>query len=209
MTEYFNDLWQKLMQAEGGLWRAVGIMTSAGTLRGCALLLRKLHLPDAAMAFAQAASEAGFSNPAAASDAGPLSSPCHPASFALRCVALHQTNPGDWLLHEPCYACSSHMQYLQVKPCMQLSLPKFLRALHGSCPYLSLSPATKDFGSTTRVLAQSTTEFHSAGRRRDQSSTQPSNLKTSNCFMHGVTLACELMHQFQNEQRDARDHHTP
>ena len=45
-------------------------MTAAGTLRGCVLLLRKLHLPDAAMAFAQAASEAGFSNPAAASDAG-------------------------------------------------------------------------------------------------------------------------------------------
>lgn len=58
------------MQAEGGLWRAVGIMTAAGTLRGCVLLLRKLRLPDAAMAFAQAASEAGFSNPAAASDAG-------------------------------------------------------------------------------------------------------------------------------------------
>ncbi|KAK9863395.1 hypothetical protein WJX84_011255 [Apatococcus fuscideae] len=65
------------LQAEGGLWRAVGIMTAAGTLRGCVLLLRKLRLPDAAMAFAQAASEAGFSNPAAASDAGHLENLFH------------------------------------------------------------------------------------------------------------------------------------
>ncbi len=59
-----------LAQAEGGLWRAVGIMAAAGTLRGCVLLLRKLRLPDAAMAFAHAAAEAGFATPAAASDGG-------------------------------------------------------------------------------------------------------------------------------------------
>ncbi|KAK9867753.1 hypothetical protein WJX84_002654 [Apatococcus fuscideae] len=65
------------LQAEGGLWKAVGIMTAAGTLRGCVLLLRKLRLPDAAMAFAQAAAEAGFANPAAASDAGQLDNLFH------------------------------------------------------------------------------------------------------------------------------------
>ena len=71
-----------LLQAEGGLWKAVGIMTAAGTLRGCVLLLRKLRLPDAAMAFAQAAAEAGFANPAAASDAG-----------ASSCMLLLQSPP--------------------------------------------------------------------------------------------------------------------
>ena len=58
------------LQAEGSLWRALGVMASAGALRSAVLLLRKAGLPGAAVAFAQTCAVEGLSNPAAPADAG-------------------------------------------------------------------------------------------------------------------------------------------
>ena len=38
-----------VLQYEGGVWRALGIMAAAGGLRNAALLLRELRMPDAAV----------------------------------------------------------------------------------------------------------------------------------------------------------------
>ena len=57
-------------QAEGSVWRALGIMAAAGGLRNGALLLRELRMPDAAAAFCAACREAGFHSPLAPADAG-------------------------------------------------------------------------------------------------------------------------------------------
>jgi len=57
-------------QYEGNVWRALGIMTAGGSLRNATLLLRELHMPDAAAAFCAACKEAGFHSAYAPADAG-------------------------------------------------------------------------------------------------------------------------------------------
>ena len=59
-------------QAEGSLWRALGVLTAAGALRVAVTLLRKKHMPDCAAAYAEAATSAGFGSQSAASDTGKL-----------------------------------------------------------------------------------------------------------------------------------------
>jgi hypothetical protein len=71
-------------QAEGSVWRALGIMTAAGSLRNAALLLRELKMPDAAAAFSAACKEAGFHSPFAPVDAGARSALLHIRSHARR-----------------------------------------------------------------------------------------------------------------------------
>lgn len=48
------------VQAEGSVWRAAGLLASAGELGAAALLLRGAALPDAAAAFAAAVRDAGM-----------------------------------------------------------------------------------------------------------------------------------------------------
>ncbi len=61
-----------VLQYEGSVWRALGIMAAAGGLRNAALLLRELRMPDAAAAFCAACKEAGFHSAFAPADAGEL-----------------------------------------------------------------------------------------------------------------------------------------
>ena len=61
-----------MLQYEGSVWRALGIMTAAGGLRNAVLLLRELRMPDAAAAFCAACKEAGFHSAFAPADAGGL-----------------------------------------------------------------------------------------------------------------------------------------
>ena len=49
-----------LVQAEGGVWRAAGLLASAGDLGAAAQALRSAALPDAAAAFAAAVRDAGM-----------------------------------------------------------------------------------------------------------------------------------------------------
>ena len=58
------------MQAEGDLWRALGVLVAGGALRTAVLMLRRLGLPDTAAAFAAACAEAGLRNARAPADAG-------------------------------------------------------------------------------------------------------------------------------------------
>lgn len=58
------------VQAEGRLWRALGILTAAGALRNAVLLLRSQGLPDCAAAYVEAAASAGFGTQTAGSDSG-------------------------------------------------------------------------------------------------------------------------------------------
>ena len=58
------------VQAEGDLWRALGVLVAGGALRTAVLLLRRLSLPDTAAAFAAACAEAGLRNARAPADAG-------------------------------------------------------------------------------------------------------------------------------------------
>lgn len=58
------------VQAEGDLWRALGVLVAGGALRTAVLMLRRLGLPDTAAAFAAACAEAGLRNARAPADAG-------------------------------------------------------------------------------------------------------------------------------------------
>ena len=69
-------------QAEGDLWRALGVLVAGGALRTAVLMLRRLGLPDTAAAFAAACAEAGLRNPRAPADAG--ASSCHAARHGPR-----------------------------------------------------------------------------------------------------------------------------
>lgn len=52
------------------MWRAVGVLTAAGSLRCAAIMLRKAGMADCAYAFAEACVQAGLYNEAASQDAG-------------------------------------------------------------------------------------------------------------------------------------------
>ena len=58
------------LQAQGDLWRALGILTAAGALRTAVLLLRKLKLPDRAAVYIEAAHASGFGSHAGNSETG-------------------------------------------------------------------------------------------------------------------------------------------
>ena len=66
------------MQAEGNLWRAIGVLTAAGALRNAVILLRKEGLPDAAAAYVEAATAAGFGTYSATSESGIVAFPMMP-----------------------------------------------------------------------------------------------------------------------------------
>ncbi|KAL0025839.1 hypothetical protein WJX79_004992, partial [Trebouxia sp. C0005] len=57
-------------QAEGSLWRGLGMLVAGGGLRSAVLLLRKVGMPDCAQALAQAAAEAQLDNKQGSADAG-------------------------------------------------------------------------------------------------------------------------------------------
>lgn len=61
-----------VMQAEGSLWRGLGMLVAGGGLRSAVLLLRKVGMPDCAQALAQAAAEAQLDNKQGSADAGKI-----------------------------------------------------------------------------------------------------------------------------------------
>lgn len=58
------------MQAEGSLWRGLGMLVAGGGLRSAVLLLRKVGMPDCAQALAQAVAEAQLDSKQGSADAG-------------------------------------------------------------------------------------------------------------------------------------------
>jgi len=58
------------MQAEGSLWRGLGMLVAGGGLRSAVLLLRKVGMPDCAQALAQAVAEAQLDCKQGSADAG-------------------------------------------------------------------------------------------------------------------------------------------
>ena len=59
-----------LAQAEGRLWRALGMLVAGGALRSAVLLLRKVGMPDCAQALAQAVADAQLDSKQSSADAG-------------------------------------------------------------------------------------------------------------------------------------------
>ena len=62
-------------QAEGSLWRGLGMLVAGGGLRSAVLMLRKVGMPDCAQAFAQAVSEAQLDNKQGSPDSGTACGP--------------------------------------------------------------------------------------------------------------------------------------
>lgn len=60
------------MQAEGSLWRGLGMLVAGGGLRSAVLLLRKVGMPDCAQALAQAVAEAQLDSKQGSADAGEI-----------------------------------------------------------------------------------------------------------------------------------------
>ena len=58
------------LQEEGNLWRALGILIAAGALKTAVLVLREDRMPEAALAFMEAAWAAGFGSPSTNSEIG-------------------------------------------------------------------------------------------------------------------------------------------
>ena len=59
-----------LAQAEGSLWRALGMLVAGGALRSAVLLLRKVGMLDCAQALAQAVADALLDGKQGGADAG-------------------------------------------------------------------------------------------------------------------------------------------
>ncbi|KAL3161421.1 hypothetical protein ABBQ32_010311 [Trebouxia sp. C0010 RCD-2024] len=57
-------------QAEGSLWRGLGMLVAGGGLRSAVLLLRKVGMPDCAQALAQAVADAQLDSKQGSADAG-------------------------------------------------------------------------------------------------------------------------------------------
>ena len=81
-----------VLQEEGGLWRACGILAAAGSLRTALLMLRHAGAPDCAAAFVSACQEAGLPTKGP-SDSGEFPSTAPPPRFP------YHTQIG---FHHPC-----------------------------------------------------------------------------------------------------------
>ena len=80
------------MQAEGSLWRGLGMLVAGGGLRSAVLLLRKVGMPDCAQALAQAVAEAQLDSKQGSADAGEIQICISTMQLCMPDVAAYLTN---------------------------------------------------------------------------------------------------------------------
>lgn len=74
------------MQAEGSLWRGLGVLVAGGGLRAAVLTLRKVGMPECAQALAQAVAQAQLETKQGSPDCG---TPLCAKNFHDSCGVLH------------------------------------------------------------------------------------------------------------------------